>query len=162
MTRQHEYQEATEVACSRAGDTVVPPEGLCASAFESGELTRLPQDAAPDGLVASVLEVGGVLRVVFSYPTPKAAQIPGISGAESDVLVAAMDGLTNAEIARTRSCSARTVRNQLAAALRKLGFSSRSEAAAALRERTGPMSAATEKPAKHMSAALKVRSGSDG
>ena len=51
---------------------------------------------------------------------------------KAEVVRAALAGLTNEEIAVTRGRSIFTVQNQLAAAWRKLGVSSRHEAAALL------------------------------
>ncbi len=56
-------------------------------------------------------------------------EAPGITltATELKVARAAMAGASNAEIARQRGCSARTVANQLASAYRKLGVTSRLE-----------------------------------
>jgi DNA-binding NarL/FixJ family response regulator len=97
-----------------------PPKG-------NGKLASLGEP--PSGLRASSLELGSSEYVVLSYPAHPHARIPGLSGAESEVLWAAVDGLTNAEIAATRRRSVFTIQNQLAAACRKLGVSSRAEAA---------------------------------
>lgn len=58
------------------------------------------------------------------------ASASSLSRAEIDVAQLAGRGMSNAEIARIRSTSARTVANQLASIFRKLGVQSRSELAA--------------------------------
>lgn len=50
---------------------------------------------------------------------------PVLTDAERDVLSRIVDGAANAEIARARGTSVRTVANQVAALLRKLGVGSR-------------------------------------
>ncbi len=87
---------------------------------------------APAGLRAVTLELSGSEYVVLSYPASAPPPIPGLSAAESEVLRAAVSGLTNAEIAAGRDRSVFTIQNQLAAACRKLGVSSRAEATAKL------------------------------
>lgn len=88
-----------------------------------------PEDAPPQGLRAATLEIGDEVFVVLSYPA-KSKDVPGLSPAESAVLRAAVSGLSNAEIAVLRGRSVFTIQNQLSAACRKLGVSSRTEAAA--------------------------------
>lgn len=53
--------------------------------------------------------------------------LPGLSPAESEVVLFALMGLPNRAIARARGSSDRTVANQLRAAYDKLGVRSRSE-----------------------------------
>jgi DNA-binding NarL/FixJ family response regulator len=53
-----------------------------------------------------------------------------LTRAERSVVALALEGKTNAEIARTRGRSERTIANQLACAFRKLGIGSRAELAA--------------------------------
>src|SRR5262245_50259691 len=52
-----------------------------------------------------------------------------LPAAEADVVRAAVAGSTNADIARRRGTSVRTVANQLASAFRRLGVSGRAELA---------------------------------
>lgn len=69
------------------------------------------------------------LAVVFRHGVSRErrAGIVVMTAAERAVARAAMDGLTNAEIARRRGTSPRTVANQLFSVFRKLGISSRRE-----------------------------------
>ncbi|MFW6050714.1 MAG: response regulator transcription factor [Myxococcota bacterium] len=53
----------------------------------------------------------------------------GLTRAEQDVVAHLLEGASNAEIARRRGTSPRTVANQLACVFRKLGVSSRQEVA---------------------------------
>ena len=53
----------------------------------------------------------------------------GLTEAERDIVDRVLEGHSNAEIARARGTSARTVANQLAGVFRKLGVQSRSELA---------------------------------
>jgi DNA-binding NarL/FixJ family response regulator len=82
----------------------------------------------PDGLTASVFEIGGERLVVLGYPITHDAS--GLTRAEQDVVDGALAGKSNRRIAVERGRSARTVANQMASAFRKLGVASRSELAA--------------------------------
>jgi DNA-binding CsgD family transcriptional regulator len=90
------------------------------------------RDDDPQDLRSHVFELDGRQYAVLSYETRPPPQLEGLSRAETDVVRAALAGLTNEEIAVTRGRSIFTVQNQLAAAWRKLGVSSRHEAAALL------------------------------
>jgi DNA-binding CsgD family transcriptional regulator len=87
--------------------------------------------ASPPGLRVASLNLYSDQLVVLSYPVA-APPIAGLSRAESEVLRAAVSGLSNAEIAALRKRSVFTVQNQLSSACRKLGVASRSEAAVLL------------------------------
>lgn len=69
----------------------------------------------------------GVL--VYCVPDARAPRA-ALSPAERQVLVLAVDGKSNAEIAELRGTSARTTANLLARAYKKLGVWSRADAAA--------------------------------
>jgi DNA-binding NarL/FixJ family response regulator len=86
----------------------------------------------PFGLRASRVNIEGEELAVFSFPLPPPALPNSLSDAEHDVAIAVLEGLSNAEIAAARGTSTRTVANQVASLLRKLGVRSRTEAAAAL------------------------------
>jgi DNA-binding CsgD family transcriptional regulator len=71
--------------------------------------------------------------LIASYPLDE-PQLPEVlSPAEREVVAAAMRGCTNAQIARERGSSVRTVANLLGRAFRRLGVHSRAELAARLR-----------------------------
>jgi DNA-binding NarL/FixJ family response regulator len=85
---------------------------------------------------ASVSYVGwaGKKFAVFAIPTgPDLPEI--LSPAERDVVTLVVAGKSNAAIAQARGVSARTVENQLAAAMKKLGVSSRANLTAFLMSR---------------------------
>ena len=70
---------------------------------------------------------------------PLVAEAPRpLSPAEREVALLAVQGATNAAIARRRGTSDRTVANQLAAVFEKLGVHSRAELAALLSRSHGP------------------------
>lgn len=96
-----------------------------------GRSRSLSRPISPAGLRAASLDLDGDRLVVLSYPIA-APPIPGLSRAESDVLRAAVSGLSNAEIAALRKRSVFTIQNQLSSACRKLGVASRCEAAVRL------------------------------
>lgn len=77
------------------------------------------------------MDIGGETLCVISYPTtaPDLRAAGSLTAAEIAVAELAIAGLTNAEIARRRRTSPRTVANQMAALLRKLGCGSRRELA---------------------------------
>ena len=84
----------------------------------------------PAGLRAETFELDGEQYLIASYPAERDVPVHGLSAAENAVLRAALGGASNVEIALARGRSVFTVQNQLASALRKLGVSSRREAAA--------------------------------
>jgi DNA-binding CsgD family transcriptional regulator len=68
--------------------------------------------------------------VLFTWDVKMRADdgaLQGLSDAERDVFTRVVAGASNAEIARARSVSPRTVANQVASLLRKLGAGSRFE-----------------------------------
>ncbi len=93
-------------------------------------------ERAPAELRASVLEVGKSRYALLSFP--RAWAMPDeLTPAERQVALAALSGLSNADIARMRGSSPRTVANQLAAIFRKLGVRSRAELAARAKSPVG-------------------------
>jgi DNA-binding NarL/FixJ family response regulator len=72
----------------------------------------------------------GEQLAVFSFPLPPPTLPNLLSAAERDV--ALLQGLSNSDIAAARGTSARTVANQIASLLKKLGVHPRSQAVAAL------------------------------
>jgi DNA-binding NarL/FixJ family response regulator len=83
----------------------------------------------PAGLTASSFHVGKLELAILSFPVEREFVAPELSRAELDVVLGAIEGLSNSRIARQRRTSVRTVVNQLASAYRKLGISSRIELA---------------------------------
>jgi DNA-binding NarL/FixJ family response regulator len=82
----------------------------------------------PEGLQASSLQVGNARYVLLSLP--RAWDLGGdLTQAERQVALAVLAGLSNADIARMRGSSPRTVANQLASIFRKLKVRSRAELA---------------------------------
>ena len=92
----------------------------------------LVRDEALSDLRSHVFELDGQQYAVLSFESAQPPRLAGLSKAETEVVRAALAGLTNEEIAVTRGRSIFTIQNQLAAAWRKLGVSSRHEAAALL------------------------------
>ncbi|MBI4816668.1 MAG: helix-turn-helix transcriptional regulator [Deltaproteobacteria bacterium] len=88
---------------------------------------------------AHALEAG---LEIYEYPVPgsdltfivcpadQGSLFDSLTSAELDVLDRLIEGLSNAEIARKRGVSNRTIANQLASIYKKLGVGSRSEVAA--------------------------------
>jgi DNA-binding CsgD family transcriptional regulator len=74
---------------------------------------------------------GAEMLVVEWYPA-RSLSLAELTAAERDVARLVMRGATNADIARSRKTSARTVANQVASILRKLEVRSRVELAALL------------------------------
>jgi DNA-binding CsgD family transcriptional regulator len=65
--------------------------------------------------------------LVLSYALGRYRAPDGLTVAERAVVDAVASGATNAEIARLRGTSARTIANQLASVFRKLGVGTRHE-----------------------------------
>lgn len=82
------------------------------------------KNAAPPNLSCRVLRSGETEVVLLSF-TP--GERSGLTTAERDVALAVARGLSNAKIAAERQASPRTIANQVAAIMRKLGVSSRAE-----------------------------------
>ncbi|MGH3784729.1 MAG: response regulator transcription factor [Pseudonocardiaceae bacterium] len=104
--------------------------GYLARAMASGAAGFIVKDAPPEQLVDAVRRVHAGLRVVD--PTLAAESLTTgtspLTGREHEVLVAAADGGTVAELSRRLHLSAGTVRNHLSAAIGKTGARTRAEA----------------------------------
>ena len=82
-----------------------------------------------------VFEVPADEQDVWHVLRVKTSPVEGweqLTEAERDVVLAALEARSNAEIAATRGTAKHTVANQLASAFRKLGCTSRLEAATRL------------------------------
>ena len=108
--------QVTRRASERAGRPDAP---------DAGSLFR-----APPELAAHTFRVGTEEFAVLSYPVTPLSPPPELTNAERHVVVALLQGKSNAEIARERGTSPRTIANQVAAVFRKLGVRSRAELAA--------------------------------
>jgi DNA-binding CsgD family transcriptional regulator len=69
---------------------------------------------------------------ILSIPSAFLSALDGLTASERDVVGRLLRGQSNAQIARYRRCSPRTVANQVAAIFRKTGVGSRAELAALL------------------------------
>ena len=69
----------------------------------------------------------GTDYAVLSEDAPVPIDLFALTAAEAAVMALVLEGLSNAEVARRRKVSARTVANQLAALFRKLKIGSRAE-----------------------------------
>ena len=80
----------------------------------------------PPGLEIEIVEIDGeTLLVLHCEAAESCGAQPILSSAEAEVLRALASGLTNAQIARARGTSPRTVANQVQSLLRKFGMQSR-------------------------------------
>jgi DNA-binding CsgD family transcriptional regulator len=114
------------------------PEGAAAGEESSAS----PRIAPPAGLVAWRMDVPGGTFALLEWPTPAPAEAVArrrLTRAEREVTALLVAGLSNAEIARRRGSSPRTVANQVASIFQKLGVSSRLELQAAIAT-SGPRS----------------------
>ena len=111
--------------------------GYLRRAMESGALGFVVKDAPAEQLADAVRRVARGERVVD--PALAAATLAGgaspLTGRERDVLVAARDGATVADIAGKLFLSEGTVRNYLSAAIAKTGVRNRVEAVRVADER---------------------------
>jgi DNA-binding NarL/FixJ family response regulator len=80
---------------------------------------------APAGLTVSTVGAGVEEIAIFSFPL--AAGGSPLTTSESQVVVALLAGKRNAEIARARGTSTRTIANQVASIYCKLGVRSRAQ-----------------------------------
>jgi len=111
--------------------------GYLRRAMESGALGFVVKDAPAEQLADAIRRVSRGLRVVD--PGLAAATLAGgvspLTGRERDVLVAARDGATVADIAGRLFLSEGTVRNYLSAAIAQTGVRNRVEAVRVADER---------------------------
>ncbi len=95
-----------------------------------GRLPRPTHSHPPPGFRARQIELDGEVFVIGSYPVAAEREGAALTGAERAVAEGAASGKSNAEMARERGTSARTVANLLSRAFAKLGVGSRIELAA--------------------------------
>ncbi|MEH0418735.1 response regulator transcription factor [Streptomyces sp. B21-083] len=111
--------------------------GYLRAAMESGADAFLVKDAPAAQLAAAVRKVLAGERVID--PTLAAAALADganpLTDREREVLRAAADGATNAELAKTLHLSQGTVRNYLSTAIQKLTARNRTEAVRIAREK---------------------------
>jgi two-component system response regulator DesR len=111
--------------------------GYLRRAMEAGASGFVVKDAPAEQLADAVRRVAGGLRVVD--PSLAAATLAGgaspLTGRERDVLVAARDGATVADISTKLFLTEGTVRNYLSAAIAKTGVRNRVEAVRVADER---------------------------
>ncbi|WUW00960.1 response regulator transcription factor [Streptomyces sp. NBC_01471] len=111
--------------------------GYLRRAMESGAHAFLVKDAPASQLASAVRKVLGGERVID--PTLAAAALSDganpLTDRERDVLRAAADGSTNAELAAALHLSQGTVRNYLSTAIQKLTARNRAEAVRIAREK---------------------------
>jgi DNA-binding CsgD family transcriptional regulator len=112
-----------------------------ASARKSGDAPSAPPPAPPSfpaepassrQTKVATFTIGADEFAVLSVPLDDGSLTAALSEAEREVAMLAAKGMKNAEIARRRGTSTRTVANQMASILRKLGVSSRYALAARL------------------------------
>jgi len=84
---------------------------------------------APAGLKSCRLELAEKNVLVMSFPLSQRGVPASLTSAELDVARHVLGGASNAQIARARGSSTRTVANQLGSIFRKLGICSRIELA---------------------------------
>ncbi|GAA2802653.1 response regulator transcription factor [Crossiella cryophila] len=104
--------------------------GYLARAMSAGAAGFVVKDAPPEQLVDAVRRVHSGLRVVdpgLAAESLSSGASP-LSGREREVLAAARDGGTVADLARAVHLSEGTVRNHLSAAIGKTGARTRAEA----------------------------------
>jgi DNA-binding NarL/FixJ family response regulator len=91
-----------------------------------------PLSAPPTDLTALGGRIDGSDVVVFSFPYAAPVALDVLTPAEREVITAVLHGRSNADVARERGTSARTVAVQLSKAFRKLRVRGRGELAAAV------------------------------
>jgi DNA-binding CsgD family transcriptional regulator len=79
------------------------------------------------------VSIRGENLAIVSLPIPAPDLPANITPAERAVIACLLSGMSNAETAKHRGTSARTVANQVASIFRKLGVFSRAELAKKLR-----------------------------
>lgn len=147
---ERERQVAEFVGQGHAGKAIAHMLGISRSAVANAtarsarklglsSLTELAAFFAPTGVRTTLAEtaVEGDRLLVGTFPTARADLIARLTEAEQAVLAALLAGSTNADIARRRQCSERTVANQVQAIYRKLRVRSRAELAVRVQDCVG-------------------------
>lgn len=88
-------------------------------------LARAP--APPPGMELLRYPQGGEEMLLCAFSLRPGTAAEGLTQAEREVVALLLEGRSNADIARTRGTSARTVANQIQSVFRKLGVGSRAE-----------------------------------
>ena len=101
--------------------------------------TELAAFFAPGGLRQRLieLELAGEPLAIGAIPLLEAEILARLTESERDVAVLLVQGSTNAEVARRRETTERTVANQVQSIYRKLGINSRAELGSTLRPEPG-------------------------
>ena len=129
LTAAAELRDAMP-ACRVVVCTTFGRPGSLARAMAAGAVGFVVKDAPPEQLVEAVRRVHGGLRVVDPALAAEslAKGASPLTDRERDVLTAALDGGTVADIAQALHLSEGTVRNHLSAAIGKTGARTRAEA----------------------------------
>jgi DNA-binding NarL/FixJ family response regulator len=125
LTRGHEGDALLPVAAAGAAGCIGHDIGV-------GDLCALIADAGAGRFVVNPMRLGAALRRAASGPPPDrrtAGDVTNLTLREREILDLLSDGLDNGAIAARLHLSAHTVRTHVANILRKLGVSSRAEAA---------------------------------
>lgn len=105
-------------------------------------MTKLAE--RPEGLGLTRLRIGDAELFVFDHPVKSTAD-PSVAGQLTEtqraVVLLALEGYSNRDIALRRGIAEGTVAKHLAAAYRRLGVGSKSELAALIGSRDAPMPA---------------------
>ena len=91
-----------------------------------------PPAGPPEAPRATTFGCGPDTFAILSFPIEEPPLPDTLSTAEKEVCLLLLDGATNAEVAERRRTAVRTVANQVASILRKLGADSRAELPLAL------------------------------
>ncbi|MEV4224837.1 response regulator transcription factor [Nonomuraea sp. NPDC049725] len=120
----------TELGCRVIMLTTFGRPGYLSRAMASGAAGFVVKDVSPEALVETIRKVHAGLRVVD--PVLAAESLAGgpcpLTWRERELLLAAADGGTVADLARRFSLSEGTVRNHLSSAIGKTGARTRAEA----------------------------------
>ena len=87
----------------------------------------IARPSVPDEVEIEIAEIGEDRLAIISWPVVPRSRTSSLSSAEEAVLRGVALGKSNAEIAKERGTSPRTVANQVAALLGKFGVASRYE-----------------------------------
>jgi DNA-binding CsgD family transcriptional regulator len=104
------------------------------STHDPAALPNEPWPQPPSGLEVDVLDLEGDEIAILHFPAAPTADLTALSGAEGEVAIAIMNGMSNEEIASARGTSANTVAKQVTSIFAKLGVGSRRELIARVRD----------------------------
>lgn len=105
----------------------MPKRGQLPQPGDRGRAAGATRPELPHELQGATLDADGQQLAILSFRIPDGPEGARLTAAEREVVAALLAGKSNAEIAKARETSTRTVANQVASIFRKLDVHSRAQ-----------------------------------